>query len=144
MVAKGPNPVDKKVLNPVDKHVGSRVRMRRLMLGMSQEKLGDELGITFQQVQKYEKGRNRISASRLQQMCEILQVSIPFFFDGAPQVAGRAAKGAEPPSPAYVSDFLATSDGHALMRAFTQISDDKLRRCLVRLVERISGDTDDR
>ena len=83
-----------KVPNPIDKHVGSRVRMRRLMLGMSQGKLGDKLGITFQQVQKYEKGTNRVSASRLQAMSDILQVPVPFFFEGAPQIAGRVRKGA--------------------------------------------------
>ena len=71
-------------LNPIDKHVGSRVRMRRLMLDMSQTQLGDALGITFQQIQKYEKGANRISASRLQHISQILQVPVPFFFDGAP------------------------------------------------------------
>ena len=76
----------KKAPNPIDKHVGSRVRMRRMMLGMSQEKLGDSLGLTFQQVQKYEKGTNRIGASRLQQISQILQVPVSFFFDGAPAV----------------------------------------------------------
>ena len=79
----------KKVPNPIDKHVGSRVRMRRMMLGMSQEKLGDAFDLTFQQVQKYEKGTNRISASRLQQMSNILQVPVPFFFEGAPHVPGQ-------------------------------------------------------
>ena len=128
-----------KVPHPVDKYVGSRVRMRRLMLGMSQGVLADQLGLSFQQVQKYEKGTNRISASRLQQMCHILQVPVPFFFDGAPQIAGRVGKGAEAPSPAYVSDFLAKSDGLKLIKAFTQISDAKLRRCVVRLVEEIGG-----
>ena len=128
-----------KVPNPTDKYVGSQVRMRRMMLGMSQGALADQLGITFQQVQKYEKGRNRISASRLQQMCQILQVPVPFFFDGGPQSAGRVGKGAEAPSPAYVSDFLAISDGLKLVKAFTQISDAKLRRCVVRLVEEIGG-----
>jgi transcriptional regulator with XRE-family HTH domain len=92
-----------KVPDLVDKHVGSRVRMRRLMLGMSQEELGDKLGISFQQVQKYEKGTNRISASRLHEMSEILQVPVPFFFDGAPRIAGHSGKGAQAPSPAYVS-----------------------------------------
>ncbi len=77
----------KKAPNPIDKHVGSRVRMRRMMLSMSQEKLGDALGLTFQQVQKYEKGTNRIGASRLQQISQILQVPISFFFEGAPTVA---------------------------------------------------------
>src|SRR6201991_2394823 len=109
----------KKAPNPTDKHVGSRVRMRRMMLGMSQEKLGDALGLTFQQVQKYEKGANRIGASRLQQMSDILQVPISFFFEGAPQQAGDPSGGfADSPSPAYVADFLATSDGLALTKAF--------------------------
>src|SRR2546425_2393566 len=80
----------KKLPNPIDKHVGSRLRMRRKMLGMSQEKLGDALGITFQQVQKYEKGTNRISASRLQHVCHILGVPVAFFFDGAPHVAASS------------------------------------------------------
>ena len=93
-----------KVPDSVDEYVGSRVRMRRLMLDMSQEKLGNELGITFQQVQKYEKGTNRISASRLQAMSHILQVPVPFFFEGAPQIAGRVGKGAAAPSPAYVAE----------------------------------------
>src|SRR5947208_124902 len=79
----------KKAPNPIDKHVGSRVRMRRMMLSMSQEKLGDALGLTFQQVQKYEKGTNRIGASRLQQISLILQVAVSFFFEGAPPPPGR-------------------------------------------------------
>ena len=70
------------VLNPTDKHVGSRMRMQRLMLDMSQADLGDALGLTFQQVQKYEKGRNRIGAGRLQHISQILQVQVPFFFEG--------------------------------------------------------------
>src|SRR5574337_791085 len=74
----------KKAPNPIDKHVGSRVRMRRMMLAISQEKLGDALGLTFQQVQKYEKGTNRIGASRLQQISHVLQVPVAFFFEGAP------------------------------------------------------------
>ena len=82
----------KKAPNPIDKHVGSRVRMRRMMLGMSQEKLGDALGLTFQQVQKYEKGTNRIGASRLQQISQILQVPVAFFFEGAPIVAGELVR----------------------------------------------------
>ena len=126
--------------NPIDKHVGSRVRMRRMMLGMSQEKLGDALGVTFQQVQKNEKGINRIGASRLQQLSSILQVPVPFFFEGAPHVPGQHKGAGAAPSPAYVSDFLATSDGLALTRAFTRIGDAKLRRCIVHLVEEIAGD----
>ena len=130
----------KKAPNPTDKHVGSRVRMRRMMLGMSQEKLGDALGLTFQQVQKYEKGTNRIGASRLQQISHILQVPVSFFFEGAPgaQFGGRGDGMAEAPSPAYVSDFLATSDGLALTKAFMRINDAKLRRRIVDLVEQIA------
>lgn len=131
-----------KLPNPTDKYVGSRVRMRRLMLHMSQERLADQLGLTFQQVQKYEKGTNRISASRLQEMSYILQVPVPFFFEGAPQNEGRVGKDAEAPWPAYVSDFLANSDGLKLVRAFTQIGDAQLRRSLVRLVEEIVGEGD--
>src|SRR5919197_1197749 len=96
----------KKAPNPIDKHVGSRVRLRRVMLGMSQEKLGDALDLTFQQVQKYEKGANRIGASRLQQISHVLQVPVSFFFEGAP-TSGRQVGMGEAPSPAYVSDFLA-------------------------------------
>ena len=73
-----------KVPNPIDKYVGSRLHMRRMMLGMSQEKLGESFGLTFQQVQKYEKGVNRIGSSRLQHAAQVLGVSVPFFFEGAP------------------------------------------------------------
>jgi transcriptional regulator with XRE-family HTH domain len=102
--------------NPIDKHVGSRVRMRRMMLGMSQSKLGDGLGITFQQVQKYEKGTNRMGASRLQHISHILQVPVPLFFEGAPHVPGQPKGNGEASSPAYVSEFLASTDGLALTK----------------------------
>ena len=133
-----------KAPNPVDKYVGSRVRMRRIMLGMSQEKLGEALGLTFQQVQKYEKGTNRIGASRLQHISRILQVPVSFFFDGAPEIPGQATGMNETPSPAYVADFLATSDGLALTKAFTRIKDGKLRRRIVDLVEQIATQDDGR
>src|SRR4249919_809452 len=119
-----------KAPNPIDRHVGSRVRMRRMMLSISQTKLGDALGLTFQQVQKYEKGTNRLSASKLQESANFLQVPVTFFFEGAPSVPGAPqAKGTAAPSPGYVSDFLATKDGLALTKAFTQIKDKKLRQC---------------
>jgi transcriptional regulator with XRE-family HTH domain len=134
----------KKAPNPIDKHVGSRVRMRRMMLSMSQEKLGDALGLTFQQVQKYEKGTNRIGASRLQQISHILQVPVAFFFEGAPNLPGQATDGLrEAPSPAYVSDFLATSEGLALTKAFMRIKEPKLRRRVVELVKEIAGVPDE-
>jgi transcriptional regulator with XRE-family HTH domain len=133
----------KGVLNLIDKHVGSRVRMRRLMLDMSQTDVADALGLTFQQVQKYEKGTNRIGASRLQHISQILQVPVPFFFEGAP----TASAGPVAPAPAdalsssYVADFLATSDGLSLVKAFMSIEDTKLRRAIVRLVEEIVPET---
>jgi transcriptional regulator with XRE-family HTH domain len=128
-----------KVPNPVDKHVGSRVRMRRMMLGMSQEKLGRALGLTFQQVQKYEKGTNRIGASRLQQISRILEVPVAFFFEGAPMPLGSPPELDATTSPAYFSDFLASTDGLALTKAFVRIKDPKLRRRIVDLVEGIAG-----
>ncbi len=94
-----------KAPNPVDKYVGSRVRMRRIMLGMSQEKLGEKLGLTFQQIQKYEKGTNRVGASRLQQISEILQVPVSFLFDGGPSGSTTPEGFSEGASPSYVSDF---------------------------------------
>ncbi|MGE0751678.1 MAG: helix-turn-helix domain-containing protein [Variibacter sp.] len=133
-----------KAPNPIDKHVGSRVRMRRMMLGMSQEKLGAALGLTFQQVQKYEKGTNRIGASRMAQISETLQVPVAFFYEGAPSGMGTGTPGlSEAQSPAYVADFLATSDGLALVKAFQQIADGKIRRRIVDLVEAIAGHAKD-
>jgi transcriptional regulator with XRE-family HTH domain len=122
--------------------VGACARKRRLMLGMSQEKLGDALGLTFQQVQKYEKGTNRIGASRLQQIAHILQVPVSFFFEGAPAGGSGPHVGGmgEAPSPAYVSDFLATSDGLSLTKSFMRIKNSKLRRRIVDLVEQIAGE----
>ena len=128
-----------KAPNPVDKYVGSRVRMRRIMLGMSQEKLGLALGLTFQQVQKYEKGTNRVGASRIQQISEILEVPVSFLFDGGPSGRPNGEGFGEAASPAYISDFLATSEGLALTRAFTRIGEPKLRRSIVELVEQIAA-----
>src|SRR6476659_116622 len=132
----------KKAPNPTDKHVGARVRMRRMMLSMSQEKLGDALDLTFQQVQKYEKGTNRIGASRLSQISQILQVPVAFFFEGAPNLHAQPDGTKEAPSPAYVADFLATSEGLALIKAFTRVKEPKLRRRIVDLVEQIAGEDD--
>ena len=128
----------KKATNPVDRHVGSRVRMRRLILGMSQSKLADGLGLTFQQVQKYEKGTNRMGASRLQHVSHILQVPVLFFFEGAPQLPGQSKEVGKLPSPAYVSEFLPTRDGLALTKAFMRIKEPGLRRRIVHLVEEIA------
>jgi transcriptional regulator with XRE-family HTH domain len=134
--------MSKKAPNPIDKHVGSRVRMRRMMISMSQEKLGERLGITFQQIQKYEKGTNRIGASRLQHIAVVLGVPVAFFFEGAPLPESSSSGLFESPSPAYVSDFLATSDGLALTKAFMKVRDSKVRRRIVDLVEAIASEED--
>jgi transcriptional regulator with XRE-family HTH domain len=131
--------ITKKTPNPIDRHVGSRVRMRRMMISMSQEKLGDRLGITFQQVQKYEKGTNRIGASRLHQISSILGVPVAFFYEGAPNTEGVPGS-TESGNPPYVSDFLATSEGLALTKAFMKVNDPKLRRRIVDLVEAMVGE----
>jgi transcriptional regulator with XRE-family HTH domain len=136
--------VSKKQPNPIDIHVGSRVRLRRMMLGMSQEKLGENLGITFQQIQKYEKGTNRIGASRLQHIARVLAVPVAFFFEGAPGLNAAEPHGAnEPDAPNYLVDFLATSDGIQLNKAFVRIKDAKLRRRVIDLVRAMAGLGDD-
>jgi transcriptional regulator with XRE-family HTH domain len=108
------------------------------MLDMTQEKLGHALGLTFQQVQKYEKGTNRIGASRLQHISHILQVPVSFFFEGAPTPPGAPIGKGAAAAPSYVSEFLATSDGLALVKAFVRIREPKLRRHIVHLVREIA------
>ena len=126
--------------HPLDVALGSRIRLRRRELSLSQEQLARQVGITFQQVQKYEKGTNRIGASRLQQISNILQVPVSLFFEGAPNMPGYTGCMSEAPSPGYVSDFLATSDGLSLTKAFMRIADAKLRRRIVDLVQQIAGE----
>jgi transcriptional regulator with XRE-family HTH domain len=116
---------------PTDKHVGVRIRMRRLMLKMSQEKLGNALGVTFQQVQKYENGTSRVGASRLKQMSDILQVPVAFFFEGA---FGPSDKVRDTSSLTYVSEFLATSEGLAVARSFVRIEKPAVRRLIAKLI----------
>ena len=113
------------------------MRMRRLMLNMSQTAIASELDTTFQQIQKYESGTNRLSAGRLQSAARFLQVPISFFFEHAP---GAALSTVPDPSTKYVHDFLASSDGVALVRAFTRIKSHKLRRRVVELVQQLAGD----
>lgn len=131
----------KKEPNPIDQHVGSRVRMRRILLGLSQEKLGDALGVTFQQVQKYEKGTNRIGASRLQQISNFLNVAPSFFFDathgGANTVPGMSEGEGSP----FVSEFISSSEGMELNKAFSRIHDTKVRKRIVDLVMTLAGET---
>jgi transcriptional regulator with XRE-family HTH domain len=113
-----------------------------MMLEMSQTELGNDIGLTFQQVQKYEKGTNRIGAGRLHEISRILQVPISFFFEGGPRESGAPSDTDTPPLPTYVTDFLATSDGLALTKAFMQIKDANLRRRIVSLVQEITGGED--
>lgn len=124
--------------NPIDIHVGSRVRLRRLLLGMSQERLGEQLGLTFQQVQKYEKGVNRIGASRLHQIATILEVPISYFFDDMDDIEGGTNGFGESDSPSYVLDLINSSDGLQLVKAFLKIDDNAVRRRVVDLVKAIS------
>jgi transcriptional regulator with XRE-family HTH domain len=129
--------------NPVDQHVGSRVRLRRMLLGMSQERLGESMGLTFQQVQKYEKGVNRIGASRLFQISKILDVPIQFFFEEAPHSDGRSTPGmAEAPSEAFILEFLNSREGLELNRAFVKVADPKVRKSVVDLVRALSASSD--
>jgi transcriptional regulator with XRE-family HTH domain len=137
----------KKAPNPIDRHVGSRVRMRRVLLGMSQEKLGEALGLTFQQIQKYEKGTNRIGASRLQQISRTLNVPPSFFFDGAPLQEDQVAENgvtqfaaAEPSSSTFVIDFIASAEGLHLNKAFARIQDPKVRKRIIDLVASLADD----
>jgi transcriptional regulator with XRE-family HTH domain len=132
----------KKAPDLTDQHVGSRVRMRRIMLAMSQEKLGAALGLTFQQVQKYEKGTNRIGASRLQQISHILQVPVAFFFEGAPNAAAPHGSSGSALSMAEIDDFVSDPDGLRLIGAFMRIDSPDLRRRIVMLVQEIAGDDD--
>jgi transcriptional regulator with XRE-family HTH domain len=129
----------KDVADPVDKHVGTKLRARRTKLGMSQSKLGDALGLTFQQVQKYEKGANRIGASRLQQIAQILQMPVESFFEGLPHKPGPRHVPINAPDMQYVADYLATTDGLQLAKAFMQIPNGKLRRSIVNLVEQLAN-----
>lgn len=120
-----------KAPNPIDVHVGARVRQRRVTLGISQERLGDSLGLTFQQVQKYEKGVNRIGASRLYEIARLLDAPVQYFFDGAP---GVSAGGQTP----QILDFIGTVEGLQLNTAFTKIKHDETRRLIVELVKTLS------
>jgi transcriptional regulator with XRE-family HTH domain len=129
----------KKVPSSIDKHVGTRVRMRRIMLAMSQERLADALGVTYQQVQKNERGANRIGASRLQQLSEILQVPVAFFFEGAPTLAPHDSNESGL-SMAEIDDFVSHQDGLRLIGAFMRIDNAALRRRIVMLVQEIAGD----
>jgi transcriptional regulator with XRE-family HTH domain len=122
--------VQKKSPGPIDKHIGSRVRARRITLGMSQEKLAEALGITFQQVQKYEKGTNRVGASRLLHIAGILDVRIEFFFEGLP---GLRAGGL--PEDGIMAEFLTIPESDRLVRGFLRLKDGEARKKVADLVD---------
>ncbi len=127
--------------NPVDVHVGSRVRYRRMIIGMSQEKLGEKMNLTFQQIQKYEKGTNRIGASRLFQLSKILEVPVGYFFEDAfaSTAPAHASQGLhEPAQEGFLLDFLNSREGLDLNRAFAKIHDPKVRRRVIDLVRALS------
>ena len=133
----------KKLPNPIDKHVGSRVRMQRVLIGMSQERLGGALGLTFQQVQKYEKGTNRIGASRLQQIAGILKVPPAFFFEKMPDGQGgsdQEAPGLAEEGAGFVVDFLSTSEGLMLNKAFVRIKEARVRKKIIDLVNALADE----
>ncbi len=137
----------KKKPNPIDTHVGSRVRLRRMLIGMSQEKLGEKLGLTFQQVQKYEKGTNRIGASRLFQIAAILGVEVQFFFDDMPSevIKGMPAKPAggmkDGDTMPFVMDFVSSSEGLQLNRHFTKIEEPAVRKRVLDLIKTLADNS---
>ena len=133
----------KKQANPIDAHVGQRVRMRRMLIGMSQERLGELLGLTFQQVQKYEKGVNRIGAGRLFEIAGILGVPISFFYEdveaeGSLASSGFAGARDYPP----VMEFMSTGEGIQLGLAYMRVKDIKVRRKILELVRSLGGEED--
>jgi transcriptional regulator with XRE-family HTH domain len=132
--AKNKSAMPKKQANPIDVQVGNRVRIRRMLIGMSQEKLGDLLGLTFQQVQKYEKGVNRIGAGRLYEVARILNVPVDFFYEGVGDPAGVSDSEVAPP----VLEFVSSGEGLQLSLAFMKIKDAKVRKRVLDLVKSLS------
>jgi len=146
----------KKQPSSIDAHVGSRVRLRRMLIGMSQEKLGELLGLTFQQVQKYEKGANRIGASRLFDIAQILAVPVSYFFDdvseevasqhramsGRSGVIGQNGNGhyKDLESGPHMMEFVSSAEGFQLIRAYTKITDPRVRKRVLDLVKSLTGD----
>lgn len=130
--------MEKKIPHPVDVHVGGQVRMRRVLLGMSQEKLGEELGLTFQQVQKYEKGSNRIGASRLFDVSRILEVPIAYFYEGLGGSSEQQGGLAEDSQSRYMAEFAQSNDCVQLMKAFIQIKQPHVRRSVIQFVKNLA------
>jgi len=133
--------VPKKQANPIDGQVGNRVRLRRMLIGMSQERLGELLGLTFQQVQKYEKGVNRIGAGRLFEVSRILGVPIDYFYEGVSNQLGGGFAESEASPP--VMEFVSSGEGLQLSLAFMKIKDPKLRKRVLDLVKQMAEDSSD-
>lgn len=125
--------------NPVDIHVGTRVRLRRQVMKMSQEKLGDQLGVTFQQVQKYERGANRVGASRLWKMSQVLDVPVGFFYDGLDEAGGSTEFATDDQLP-IVYEFINSTDGVNLAKAVSQIKNKAVRRQILELARSLAKD----
>jgi transcriptional regulator with XRE-family HTH domain len=134
-------PLPKKQANPIDGQVGNRVRLRRMLISMSQERLGELLGLTFQQVQKYEKGVNRIGAGRLYQVAQILGVPISYFYEGVVEQAAETARNGDATTPP-VMEFLSSGEGLQLSLAFMRIKDSKVRKRVVDLVKSLAEDAE--
>ncbi len=127
--------------NPIDIHVGGRIRLRRMMSGLSQERLGEQMGLTFQQIQKYEKGANRVGASRLFQLAQVLEVPVSYFFDDLELEDKRHASGfAESKSQDFVLEFLNSREGLELNRAFVKIQDPQVRRRVIDLIRSLADE----
>jgi transcriptional regulator with XRE-family HTH domain len=124
----------------MDAHVGSRIRLRRMVIGLSQEKLGERMGLTFQQIQRYEKGTNRVGATRLYQLSGILDVPMQFFFEDAPNPMKTSATFGSTEVETILLRFLNSSDGLEFVRAFIGISDPKVRKGVVELVRALTDD----
>lgn len=130
--------------NPIDVHVGARIRLRRRSLGISQERLAEDLGLTFQQVQKYERGANRVSASKLYEIARSLQISVTFFFDDlADPSEGRRAGLAEATANPFANSFLMTPEGLELAELFPKIRRPRVRRRILELVRSMADEEED-
>jgi transcriptional regulator with XRE-family HTH domain len=143
LAAEGKTVISKKVPNPTDKFVGSKVRLRRNMLGLNQTKLAVPLGVTYQQVQKYETGTSRIGAGRLQQIAEVLQVPISYFFEGAPSVSDNRSTAKNVSGlPDYAKQFINTREGQAIAKAFSEIGNGDLKDCLANLIKCVASEAE--
>ena len=129
-----------KIPDPIDVEVGGKIKAQRRLAGMSQDTLAARLGVTFQQIQKYEKGTNRVGASRLQHIATVLKVPVSFFFEDAPGTPEEAAGFAETPSHSYVVDFLSSTEGLSLNKSFVRIKDARVRRRIVDLVQTLAAE----